>query len=70
MFFNSTPNNCVFVKRNLEPGCYSVDLGVNDRSKPDLWTTTRSVKKIIIHENFDSKLLRNDIALLSLDVSR
>ena len=55
--------------RNPNPNCYSVHLGIHDRSKPESWSVTRMVKKVTIHENFDSENLRNDIALLHLEVS-
>ena len=57
------------IKRDSNPACYTIDLGLHDRSKPDAWSITRNVERIIIHEKFDPEDLRNDIALLKLDVS-
>jgi len=48
---------------------YSLDIGVNDRNNPDTWSISRKVSKVIVHESYSDRSLRNDIALVKLQYS-
>ena len=59
-----------FKTRVLNPANYEVDIGLNQRDKPDSWSIiSRKLSKIVKHERHDYNLLdENDIALLKLEV--
>jgi secreted trypsin-like serine protease len=48
---------------------YSVDIGLNDRNNPDSWSISRKIQKVIVHESYSDRSLRNDIALVKLQYS-
>ena len=53
----------------MNPALYQLEIGVNDRNKWDTWNNyKRKALKIIIHPSFDYKSIRNDLALIKLDV--
>lgn len=54
--------------RRTNPGYYSLNFGYNDRLSPNSWSASRSVNKIIPHENFNRQTFFNDIALMKLNV--
>lgn len=64
-----TAASCVY--RNLNPSSYTLEFGVNDMNAK--WSTSKNFrrkgKKIFIHPSYDSRLIRNDIALIKLDKS-
>lgn len=47
---------------------YSVDIGYNNRNRPDSWSISRKASKIIVHSKYDDYELVYDIALLKMDV--
>ena len=51
------------------PSCYSVYLGLTNRANPEMWSILKSVSAVIVHQNYDPKTIKNDIALLKLSVS-
>ena len=63
-----TAAHCVNGK--LNPSAYEVDIGFNHRSKPDSWSVSKKVLKIVMHPHYDLNLLdENDIALLKLQIN-
>ena len=46
---------------------YSVDVGFTDRSRPNSWSITRKLSKVISHPSYDERKLINDIALAKMD---
>ena len=45
----------------------TIDLGIHDRNAKESWSVSRKASKVIIHEQFDINIMRDDIALIKLD---
>lgn len=64
-----TAASCVY--GNSNPSAYTLEFGIEDMNAK--WSVSknfrRKAKKIFIHPSYDSRLIRNDIALIKLDKS-
>lgn len=61
-----TAAKCVYGKTN--PQYYSIILGAHDRRNIESYAVVRLVSNIIIHPQYDSLELKNNIALIKLEV--
>ncbi|CAF0822574.1 unnamed protein product [Rotaria sp. Silwood1] len=59
-----TAAHCVYANQN--PGVYQIVLGLHDRLIADNWVISRKVQSIIVHPQYSSQSLSNDIALMKL----
>jgi len=59
-----TAAHCIVGNQN--PTVYRILVGVHDRTLHENWVITKTVTKVIVHERYDSRLLRDDIGLLQL----
>ena len=58
----------IFLLKSQNISVYSVQIGVNDRSNPETWSTSRTVSEIFMHPSFSSLTMKNNIALFKLSV--
>jgi len=54
------------VTGNTNPTVYRIIFGLHDRNIQHSWVITRTVQSIIVHPQYSSSLLSNDIALMKL----
>jgi len=45
----------------------SIDLGVHNLNYKESWTVSRRAEKVIVHPQFDIRIMKNDIAMIKLD---
>jgi len=48
---------------------YKWECGVHDRTNKESWTKVFSVKRVVAHPQYNSRLIQNDIALMELTTS-
>jgi len=60
--FYITAAHCPF--GNTNPAVYLLDCGVHDRLNMEAWAQTMRVGQVIMHPQYSSATLRNDIALM------
>ena len=56
------------VEGYLNPARYQIDIGYDSVYLTNMWSIERGVEKIIMHPDYDTVMVVNDIALMKLDV--